>query len=434
MTTNIPKVIHAIWFGSQLPAQLKSYVDGWQKLHPDWTVILWNEEEVRGLDLICKTPFRYIRDMGQLSDIARYEILRIFGGVYLDTDVELLNRLDPLLSVPSDFIYTDHSGGPTNFFLAATPNHPITTAMCNQINRDFPFRQTGRPWSRKLNHLFATTIMQTGPRLMEDISIRHFGQRQPLTAQQLGTLIGQPNSYHSVFVVYPGLWPHGRETIRQDAFGHHHSWKSWHKNREHSDERIIEQEMNDDTYGLYGIALPKNANIIDCGGHQGLFAYTCSRLWPHAKIISFEPDPSNFKQLKTTADQAQNITAYQTALARRNGKVAFSRDQGQTGRGTVSDDPNAGLVVATQLSTMLFNLPQIDLLKIDIEGSEDIVLQDLAENGWLPKVGEIRMETHDPVKPGVHARCLELLAPTHRVVFTDYLGPQYVARVYASPI
>lgn len=95
---SIPKIIHYCWFGKgQLPALAKKCIKSWKKYCPDYEIICWNEDN---FDL---TQNRYVREAYEakkwafVSDVARLQILADHGGIYLDTDVELLKPLDDLL-------------------------------------------------------------------------------------------------------------------------------------------------------------------------------------------------------------------------------------------------------------------------------------------------------------------------------------------------
>lgn len=95
----IPKVIHYCWFGSNpLPKEYQRYIDTWRKYMPDYEIKCWDESNFD----INESPFtrKAYEDnmMAFVSDYARLKILYNNGGVYFDTDVELIKPIDDILS------------------------------------------------------------------------------------------------------------------------------------------------------------------------------------------------------------------------------------------------------------------------------------------------------------------------------------------------
>lgn len=95
---SIPKVIHYCWFGnSELPELEKKCLKSWQEKLPDYKIVLWNENNS---DL---SECKYIQQAYEnkkfafVSDYIRIKVLYQYGGIYLDTDVEVLKSFDPLL-------------------------------------------------------------------------------------------------------------------------------------------------------------------------------------------------------------------------------------------------------------------------------------------------------------------------------------------------
>lgn len=95
--TEIPKVIHYCWFGGKpMSALQKKCLKSWQKYAPEYELKLWNEENT---DLQNCDYVREAYEAGKyafVSDYARFKILYEQGGIYLDTDVELVRPLREL--------------------------------------------------------------------------------------------------------------------------------------------------------------------------------------------------------------------------------------------------------------------------------------------------------------------------------------------------
>lgn len=98
----IPKVIHYCWFGRKPhPLYVRQCLKSWRKFCPDYTIKEWNEDN-SPLHLF---PFAQAALAAQkyafVSDVIRLYALFTEGGIYLDTDVELVKSLDPLLGYPA---------------------------------------------------------------------------------------------------------------------------------------------------------------------------------------------------------------------------------------------------------------------------------------------------------------------------------------------
>ena len=94
----IPKKIHYCWFGrKELPPLAKKCIDSWKKFFPEYEIIEWNEDN---FDININDFVKEAYDSGKyafVTDVARLYIIYNFGGVYFDTDVEVIKTFDELL-------------------------------------------------------------------------------------------------------------------------------------------------------------------------------------------------------------------------------------------------------------------------------------------------------------------------------------------------
>ena len=104
----IPKKIHYCWFGGNpLPDSAKKCIESWKKFSPDYEIIEWNENN---FDVNC---CEYVHEAYEakkwafVSDVARLTALVTQGGIYMDTDVELIRPLDDLLSLEAFACFED---------------------------------------------------------------------------------------------------------------------------------------------------------------------------------------------------------------------------------------------------------------------------------------------------------------------------------------
>lgn len=94
----IPKVIHYFWFGENpVPKSSMRCIESWKKHCPEYEIRVWNESNYNYKKNVFITKAAQDKKWSFVSDYARLDVLYRYGGVYLDTDVELLKPLDPLL-------------------------------------------------------------------------------------------------------------------------------------------------------------------------------------------------------------------------------------------------------------------------------------------------------------------------------------------------
>ena len=95
----IPKIIHYCWFGSkQLPPLAKRCIRSWKKYLPGYEIKLWNESNF-DVNIIPYVKEAYkAKRYAFVSDYVRYWALFNYGGVYFDTDVELIKPVNQVLT------------------------------------------------------------------------------------------------------------------------------------------------------------------------------------------------------------------------------------------------------------------------------------------------------------------------------------------------
>lgn len=95
----IPKVIHYCWFGrNPLPASALKCIESWKKYLPDYEIKEWNEDNF-DVNIIPYTAEAYrLKKYAFVSDYARFWILYKYGGLYFDTDVEVIKSMDDIIA------------------------------------------------------------------------------------------------------------------------------------------------------------------------------------------------------------------------------------------------------------------------------------------------------------------------------------------------
>ncbi|PIZ54184.1 FkbM family methyltransferase [Candidatus Uhrbacteria bacterium CG_4_10_14_0_2_um_filter_41_21] len=134
--------------------------------------------------------------------------------------------------------------------------------------------------------------------------------------------------------------------------------------------------------------------IIDCGSNIGLSVIYFKKLFPTAEIIAFEPDPNIYNILQkniAAAKIATDVTVVQACLGDSDKKIKFYSDGADGGSITSSDVSTRTIEVPQQRLDTYVNKP-VDFLKMDIEGSEYTVLQNIVPK--LHLIDKIFIEYH----------------------------------------
>jgi FkbM family methyltransferase len=156
----------------------------------------------------------------------------------------------------------------------------------------------------------------------------------------------------------------------------------------------------------YEIPFPETPSVIvDAGANIGMAALYFASRFPEAKIIAIEPEPSNFAILQKNCEGLENVSLIQGALWPTTGTLAIEDESAEKWGFKVTDvfrlpDPASSVRAVTIPEIMArFGISEIDLLKLDIEGSErDLFLG--RPQDWLGQVKMIVIELHDRYRPG----------------------------------
>ncbi|HWF45148.1 MAG TPA: FkbM family methyltransferase [Candidatus Kapabacteria bacterium] len=148
----------------------------------------------------------------------------------------------------------------------------------------------------------------------------------------------------------------------------------------------------------------KHPRIVDCGSNIGMSILFFKSIYPNARIIGFEPDPSTFEKLKSNIERnaLMDVTVYPFALSDNDGAIDFYHNEKDAGSLVMSvhKERIAGqkiIVPSRKLSS--FITEPVDLLKLDIEGAEEEVLPELASSGALRLVKRMFLEYHHHIIP-----------------------------------
>ena len=167
-----------------------------------------------------------------------------------------------------------------------------------------------------------------------------------------------------------------------------------------SDVHVFSQVIYDREYELkYRI---KPSVIVDCGANIGLATIFFKNKFPDATIIAIEPELSNFKVLQKNTEKYDKVHCLQSGIWGRTTNLKISNSNRGNWGFTVEEtaETGEGTIPAISIDGIMekFNLDHIDILKIDIEGSEKNVFEENADK-WLSKVNVLVIEFHDADVP-----------------------------------
>lgn len=132
----IPKKIHYFWFGGgNIPEKNRAWMESWRKWCPDYEILRWDESNYD----ITKHPYMHAAYVAGkwafASDYARLDIIYQHGGIYLDTDVEVLGNLDALLYDDAFCGFSSHLRVNTGLGFGAVPGFPLLKKFMDHYDR-----------------------------------------------------------------------------------------------------------------------------------------------------------------------------------------------------------------------------------------------------------------------------------------------------------
>lgn len=154
---------------------------------------------------------------------------------------------------------------------------------------------------------------------------------------------------------------------------------------------------------------PTPSCIVDLGANIGLASIYLHEQYPNAKIYAVEADCDNFKMLESNTRDIANVERLNAAISCQDGTAALLNPNEQKhGLRFAVETNGTGGVCALSMQSLIskFELGTIDILKIDIEGSEVELFE--TNHRWLNQVNNILIETHDTVVPSATSRVLDV--------------------------
>lgn len=201
----IEKKIHYIWFGGEKPSKVEKLINSWKEKLPDYEIIEWNEKNIDIEKEMKENRFFrecYTRKLWAFaSDYIRVKVMYENGGIYLDTDMEILKSLDSFLE--------------NEFFIGKENRDTISFGIVGSIKKHNFFKRMlefyeSEIWSSDLYIVtgIASYICKKYKQELKDIKIYEPVYFYPYTQDEILT----------------------SDHIKEETYAIHHWGKSWKKN------------------------------------------------------------------------------------------------------------------------------------------------------------------------------------------------------------
>jgi mannosyltransferase OCH1-like enzyme len=145
----IPRTFHTFWVGPPMPERFRTFMEGWRRLHPDWSLRLWGGGDVPPLhnqELYDRAAELCPGFEGQLrSDVVRYELLLQYGGVWIDTDFQCYAPIDDLCDVPCFAAWERQGTVVNNAILGCEPGDPFMLRLVANLHASVTSGRSARP-------------------------------------------------------------------------------------------------------------------------------------------------------------------------------------------------------------------------------------------------------------------------------------------------
>jgi len=217
MSIRIPPILHFVWVGpGPMPSEHRRFIEGWRELMPDWRIMAWTDAQIDWSVRYLQQAYA-TRGWNRISNYMRMHALFEHGGFYLDTDVELVKRLEPLCGERAVLGFQSVEPTPSwvnGAVFGAEPGHPFVGRLLRAFRQEMP------GWRRMGD--------QHGPglitRLLRDEGLSHYEDRPQEVA---GVTLMPVNRF------YPYHWTEefSPACVTPDTYAVHHWEGGWGKHR-----------------------------------------------------------------------------------------------------------------------------------------------------------------------------------------------------------
>jgi len=211
----IPKIIHYCWFGhGEKPAMLQACIKSWQKFLPEYQIMEWNETNFDIANSIVYVQQAYqCKKYAFVSDYVRLYALRQWGGIYMDTDVEVLKSYNDLLTYSSFWGFEDD-----HYMASCVIGAQRTDALVDLFFHHYDDKKFIND-DGSINQLTNTYVLSE---LVASMGIVLNGTKQTINEN----IMIFPKTYFS-----PYDYKNGNNFVCEESYAIHHfsqTWLPWH--------------------------------------------------------------------------------------------------------------------------------------------------------------------------------------------------------------
>lgn len=188
---------------------MQKCIASWKKFCPDYEIIEWNEDNIDISDCEYAQEALANNKWSFLSDYVRYKVIYEHGGIYLDTDVELIKNFDPLLTNSCYFGFENNSQVNSGLGFGAEPKHTVISEICDVYRSMKLFLEDG-----SINRDIVTVVTTK-------VLLKH-GLIQENTLQHLSDVTIYPTEYFA-----PKNYNSLKTIITENTYSIHQYVASW---------------------------------------------------------------------------------------------------------------------------------------------------------------------------------------------------------------
>ena len=214
----IPQKIHYCWFGGKpLPDLAVKCITSWKKYLPDYEVIEWNESNF-DINMCSYTKEAYeSKKYAFVSDYARFWILYNHGGIYFDTDVELIKPINSIVNIGGFFACEQNNSDSTSLFPLVNPGLGIASIAKHPLYKQILDKYSILHFIKSDGELDLTTVVT----IITEVLVKN-GLQPTQSIQKVDDITIYPPEYFC-----PKNYNTGKIVLTDNSVAIHHYGESW---------------------------------------------------------------------------------------------------------------------------------------------------------------------------------------------------------------